>query len=308
MDAMSCHFSWTPTQPWRWSTRSWRSTMAWCQQPYQVLSATRWVAISLGWIGWVQWAFWGYCLAHIEAACGDIRLDPAAFDIPRTWGKHRIVLHAFAGRRRPGDFQFYLDRLLATCADGVLIHAVSMDIIYDSTLGDASCRSTQQFWFKGIDQGWVVGFIGGPPCETWSKARGVEVLGVNTRKGPRIIRNTSELWGFDALGLKELEQVSMGNELLLFSLVCIFRLALGGALPFWSIRPNLIPKMLPRYGACRLSSCSHISQVLKFSMCCRGSSALLHRNLRTCSAWTCRNFLLRCVSALFVNSLQKGAP
>ena len=35
---------------------------------------------------------------------------------------------------------------------------------------------------------------------------------------------------------------------------------LGGALPFWSIRPNLIPKMLPRYGACRLSSCSHISQ------------------------------------------------
>ena len=55
-----------------------------------------------------------------------------------------------------------------------------------------------------------------------------EVLGDNSRKGPRIIRNTSELWGFDALGLKELEQVSMGNELLLFSLVCIFRLALGG--------------------------------------------------------------------------------
>ena len=167
-------------------------------------------------------------IAHIEAACGDIRLDPAAFDIPRVWGKHRIVLHAFAGRRRPGDFQFYLDRLLATCADGVLIHAVSMDIIYDSTLGDASSRSTQQFWFKGIDQGWVVGFIGGPPCETWSKARGVEVLGDHTRKGPRIIRTASELWGFDALGLKELEQVSMGNELLLFSLVCIFRLALRG--------------------------------------------------------------------------------
>ena len=167
-------------------------------------------------------------IAHIEAACGDIRLDPAAFDIPRVWGKHRIVLHAFAGRRRPGDFQFYLDRLLANCADGVLIHAVSMDIIYDSTLGDASSRSTQQFWFKGIDQGWVVGFIGGPPCETWSKARGVEVLGEHTRKGPRIIRNASELWGFDALGLKELEQVSMGNELLLFSLVCIFRLALRG--------------------------------------------------------------------------------
>ena len=167
-------------------------------------------------------------IEHIEMACGDIRLDPVAFDIPRTWGKHRIVLHAFAGRRRPGDFQFYLDRLLATCSDGVFIHAVSMDIIYDSTLGDASCRSSQKFWFWGIDQGWVVGFIGGPPCETWSKARGVEISGDHQRKGPRVIRNASELWGFAALGLKELAQVSMGNELLLFSLVCIFRLALTG--------------------------------------------------------------------------------
>ena len=67
-----------------------------------------------------------------------------------------------------------------------------------------------------------------PPCETWSKARGVEISGDHQRKGPRVIRNASELWGFAALGLKELAQVSMGNELLLFSLVCIFRLALTG--------------------------------------------------------------------------------
>ena len=165
---------------------------------------------------------------RIEAACGDIRWDPSVFAAPRSWGRHRIVLHAFAGRRRQGDFQFYLDRLLAQCDDGIYIHAVSMDIIYDCTLGDASSRSTQQFWFWGIDQGWVVGFIGGPPCETWSKARGVEVLGDCSHKGPRVIRNVDELWGFSTLGLKELAQVSMGNELLLFSLVCIYRLALCG--------------------------------------------------------------------------------
>ena len=31
--------------------------------------------------------------------------------VPRQFGVHRIVLHAFSGRRRVGDFQFYLDAL-----------------------------------------------------------------------------------------------------------------------------------------------------------------------------------------------------
>ena len=33
---------------------------------------------------------------------------------------------------------------------------------------------------------------------------------------------------FEALGLKELRQIALGNDLLLFSLACIYRLALGG--------------------------------------------------------------------------------
>lgn len=167
-------------------------------------------------------------LTQIEDACGEIRWAEDQFSIPRLWGKHRIVLHAFAGRRRPGDFQFYLDRLLAQGEDGIFIHAVSMDIIYDATLGDASLKSTQDFWFWGIDMKWVVGFLGGPPCESWIKARGVALTENGSRGGPRVIRTASELWGMDALGLKELLQISLGNDLLLFSVACIFRLALNG--------------------------------------------------------------------------------
>lgn len=165
-------------------------------------------------------------LTQLEDACADVKWETAHFSIPRLWGKHRIVLHAFAGRRRPGDFQFYLDRLLAECDDGVFIHAVSMDIIYDETLGDASLKSTQEFWFWGIDQKWVVGFLGGPPCESWSKARGVAIAGQGSRCGPRVIRTATELWGMDALGLKELVQIALGNDLLLFAVACIYRLAL----------------------------------------------------------------------------------
>ena len=169
-------------------------------------------------------------LAQLENVCGDVRWSSEQFDIPRLWGKHRIVLHAFAGRRRPGDFQFYLDRILGQCEDGVFIHAVSMDIIYDNELGDASRRSTQEFWFWGIECSWVVGFLGGPPCESWSKARGATLADKSDRRGPRIIRTASELWGKDALGLKELAQISIGNDLLLFSILCIYRLALRGGL------------------------------------------------------------------------------
>lgn len=169
-------------------------------------------------------------LAQLENACGGVHWSSTQFEVPRLWGKHRIVLHAFAGRRRPGDFQFYLDRLLGQFEDGVFIHAVSMDIIYDSELGDASRRSTQEFWFWGIDCSWVVGFLGGPPCESWSKARGATLEGKNARRGPRIIRTAAELWGKEALGLKELAQISIGNDLLLFSILCIYRLALRGGI------------------------------------------------------------------------------
>ena len=70
-----------------------------------------------------------------------------------------------------------------------------MDIIYDATLGDASLKSTQEFWFWGIDKRWVVGFLGGPPCESWSIARGALLPDHAERVGPRVIRNVQELWG-----------------------------------------------------------------------------------------------------------------
>ena len=32
---------------------------------------------------------------------------------PRAFGRHRVLLHAFSGRRRIGDLQFYIDKLNA---------------------------------------------------------------------------------------------------------------------------------------------------------------------------------------------------
>ena len=120
--------------------------------------------------------------------------------VPRIWGRHRVILHAFAGRRRPGDFQFYLDQMCSAVGEGIVIHTASMDIIYDAHLGDASSSQAQEYWLTGIKQQFVVGFLGGPPCETWSVARAARVQGA--LQGPRPVRSAEDLWDLASLALK----------------------------------------------------------------------------------------------------------
>ena len=40
---------------------------------------------------------------------------------PAKFGVHRLVLHAFSGRRRPGDFQEFLDAIVGDCS-GIVVH------------------------------------------------------------------------------------------------------------------------------------------------------------------------------------------
>jgi len=79
-------------------------------------------------------------------------------------------------------------------------------------------RST---WLHAIRERWVLGFLGGPPCNTWSRARHVQQHG-----GPRVIRVVHDPWGLASLRLAELEQILMGNLLLGFALECMTLLAL----------------------------------------------------------------------------------
>eukprot|EP00435_Cladocopium_sp_Y103_P048910 s1337_g14.t1 len=163
-------------------------------------------------------------LPSIENACVDFCFSPSDFQqIPRQWCRHRVVLHAFAGRRRKGDFQYYLDQLQAAHPEGVCIHTASVDIIYDHALGDVSNPQTQAFWYDAIDRQYVIGFLGGPPCETWSKARAVQLA--DAAPGPRIVRTATQLWGLDCLRIRELLQILLGNDLLTFAVMCLFRLA-----------------------------------------------------------------------------------
>ena len=99
-------------------------------------------------------------------------------NIPKEINRHRVILHAFSGRRRIGDFQFYLDDFTKKL-EGMVIHVLSLDVIISRENGDLMRAETRTFWISAARNGWVVGFLAGPPCETWSRARFQELDPLN---------------------------------------------------------------------------------------------------------------------------------
>eukprot|EP00438_Fugacium_kawagutii_P009479 Skav204852 [mRNA] locus=scaffold1883:147216:148808:+ [translate_table: standard] len=145
-------------------------------------------------------------------------------DIPRCFTRHRVLLHAFAGRRRRGDVQWYLDALPAP--DGVCILTVSLDIVINSQWGDISQPSVRSYWLHAIEDGMVMGFLCGPPCNTWSRARGVQLADGDHHRAPRVLRHSDSPWGDLCLALRELCQVIDANGLLGFAIEAFLRILL----------------------------------------------------------------------------------
>ena len=133
-----------------------------------------------------------------------------------------MLLHAFAGRRRRGDVEWYLD-LLSQQTEGCMILTVSIDIIIDPIHGDISREDTCAMWLHYIRMGHVAGFLAGPPCNTWSRVRAVQLEGHN---GPRVVRTPESPWGLNEVRMGELHQVTIGTLLLGFSLECMLALAM----------------------------------------------------------------------------------
>eukprot|EP00435_Cladocopium_sp_Y103_P050732 s1235_g15.t1 len=174
-------------------------------------------------------------LAAYEAWCSDLLQEPHPYRpgvrCPRLRFRERIVVHAFSGRRRPGDLQWFLEKF-ASDRDIMHLAVVSLDLVIDPVWGDLGKQETYDFWLSSIRSGFIVGFLCGPPCCTWSVARGkhIPTHRGSAPMGPRIIRTASDLWGLQSLSLKEKRQIVDGNFLLGFCLIALTLLhATGGA-------------------------------------------------------------------------------
>lgn len=143
--------------------------------------------------------------------------------VPRVFGHHRYFLHCFSGRRRHGDLEHYMRCVQPP--EGITLHVISLDIVIDGELGDLLRKESRSYWLHAIAQKWVIGLLCGPPCETWSRARGKLIKG---KKGPRVVRSREAPWGKSSLGIREAKQVLFGNTLLLFCLEAFVGLLLNG--------------------------------------------------------------------------------
>ena len=140
------------------------------------------------------------------------RLDVIRCPVPKPIPYYpKVYAHLFSGTRRAGDVQEAIEQL-----GGV---AVSIDIIFDIDWGNLLKESTFQLFARAIRERVLAGFVAGPPCETWSRARSVD------NGGPRPLRTRIFPVGLPHLTRREMAQVSVGNQLLGVAL-CLFLHAL----------------------------------------------------------------------------------
>ncbi len=155
------------------------------------------------------------CISSLQAL--PTTQAPAPQRIPTKW---RYVLHLYSGVRRQGDFHSILENLKTPA--GFSFYVASVDLVLDPILGDLLCRRTQDFWLDMAAQGAVFGFLGGPPCESWSIAR---FRFLTEGSGPRPLRCGEDLahqiWGLRVMRIRDINQVNVANELLLFTILMV---------------------------------------------------------------------------------------
>lgn len=136
-----------------------------------------------------------------------------------------IIAHLFSGRRRPHDYQSFVEA--ACMPDNYSQLVLSVDIIFSVRWGNLLRRETRDLFLHAIHQGAIACILAGPPCETWSRAR---KRGLTVDSGPRPVRSLKELFGLSHLRCSELQQVLVGNDLLGISLVLAYAQWLSGAM------------------------------------------------------------------------------
>ena len=120
-------------------------------------------------------------------------------------------MHLFSGRRRWGDCHWWLEQLGPILWPGVQIKLLSLDTAVHTELGNLAKGANLQRLLRLARQGVFAGSLTGPPCETWSAARHLQLDG---HRGPRPLRLASSPWCVGERSSREMRQCQMGTELM----------------------------------------------------------------------------------------------
>lgn len=140
--------------------------------------------------------------------------------VPRPLSELAIFLYVFSGRRREGDYQSHVERLLRVHGVSGRVLMIDLALSASHNVYDSALVETLLHW---IHAGAVATLLVAPPCETWSEAR-------NQTGGPRPLRTRAAPFAIAGLTHKELEQLQVSN-FLLFVAVRLFLWAVMCGLP-----------------------------------------------------------------------------
>ncbi len=136
-----------------------------------------------------------------------------------------VVVHMFAGERRKGDIQDWLQQMME--AEGLELLMLSVDLAEDPAW-DFTCQGTVHRIMELAEEGLIDAWIGGPPCSTVARARFVKI-----QNGPRPLRFRWALWGRPDLRPHERSRVVEANSLWLNFLMVAEAVASRGGCYFW---------------------------------------------------------------------------
>ena len=150
---------------------------------------------------------------------------------PATRGPYYIV-HLYSGRRRPMDFHAAVGELLPKFAH-LDIRVLSIDTAVNPALNVHDTK-LWSFLVGAARERRILGLLQGPPCETWTAARHSQQFDSegNLLRGPRPLRSTQDLWGLVLLSNRKLEQIYVGNVLLLKGMLLACLVTIGGGATF----------------------------------------------------------------------------
>ena len=143
-------------------------------------------------------------LAHMPS-CQGVPIEDTD-NGPVVW-----ILHLFSGRRRVGDCHWWVERIGHLLWPGVTLRIVSLDTAVHATLGDLATGPNLERVQRLSRKGYFAGVLTGPPCETWSEARHIELP---DGRGPRPLRSKELPWCMPERTGREMEQCAMGTQLL----------------------------------------------------------------------------------------------
>ena len=128
------------------------------------------------------------------------------------------MLHLFSGRRREADIQYWIEELARQTGHSVI--CLSFDLAIDERC-DLLDSHAQSWLRQMIKAGRILALIAGPPCETWSRARGTPLQDESSSGQPRVLRSSQEPWGLVGMSQREHTQCLVGSRLLQFTIILV---------------------------------------------------------------------------------------